>query len=289
MTSAPADGIKHIGEVVHKVTEVNPCRRLQIVAALLVIVGVLGIAVVVGNYISPSGEGLSDLLDEPKADVMGQVKTADGTPLVGARVTDVRSDESYVTGVSGWYFLEDIRTGRVELRMEADDYKTVIKTVTIERGESIVDIVAVPGTGEIEVEGTVVPGPGDPGKGTVLLVGAIIIASGLALVAAYFAYSHIRYPIVLTSAVLGLLTWGWYVGSVAALIALILVLPLRREFRDNPQGCATPWREEPPPPIEDPGDSDGKGDGDGTEAIDVTTHQEPGRETEGTGGMQPGG
>ena len=269
----------------HKVTEVNPCRRLQVVAFLLVVVGVLGIAVAVGNYISPSGEGLSDLLDEPKADVLGQVKTADGTPVVGARVTDERSDESYVTGASGWYFLEDIKTGIVELRMEADGFKTVIKTVSIERGESVVDIVAVPGTGEIKVEGTAVPGPGDSGKGTGLLVGAVIIASGLALVAAYFAYSHTRYPIVLAGALLGLLTWGWYVGSVAALLALILVLPLRREFRDNPKGCAAPWREETPPPIEVPEDNDG----DGTEAIDVTTDQGPDRGTEGTGGMQPGG
>jgi hypothetical protein len=288
MTSAGADGVRHLGEVVHRVTEVNPCRRLQAVAVLLAVVGVLGLTVAVGNYVRPSGEGLGDLLDEPKADVLGQVKTADGTPVPGARVTDEGSGGSSVTGLSGWYFIEDVPTGRVELRMVAEGYRTVVLTVSVERGESVVDIVAEPGAGEVVLEGSAVPRAGDPVRGSAVIVVAIAAASVVTLLAAYMAYTHTRYFVVLTGALAGLLTWGWYVGSAAALLALVLVLPLRREFRDNPQECSTPWKEEPPPPIEVPDDEGEESGAPREEALEVTEHQGPAPGQDGTGGMRPG-
>ena len=57
MTSAGADDRKHLAEVDHHLPEVNPCRRLQLVAVLLAIVGVLGIVVAVGNSATSPSSG----------------------------------------------------------------------------------------------------------------------------------------------------------------------------------------------------------------------------------------
>jgi hypothetical protein len=253
MASAGADGKGHLADVVHELAEVRPCRRLQVVAALLVVVAILGLAVTVAVVTVPAGEGLGSLLDRSKADVMGQVKEADGTPVVGATVTCVKNGRSSDTGASGWYFLEGLPTGEVELRMEAEGFDTVLQTVSMERGQYVVDIIATPGVGQTIVDGRAVPKAGDPSRGTAIMAVGVGAVSVLALVGAYLAYLHRRYPVVLAACLLGTLTWGWFAGSALAVIALLLLLPLRREFYDTGPGCEAPWHEPPPPGLDDEG------------------------------------
>jgi hypothetical protein len=277
MTSAEADGKGHLADVVLELPEVRPCKRLQVVAALLVIIAVLGLAVTVAIVTTPSGEGLGSLLDRTKADVMGQVKEADGTPLDGATVMCVKNGRTSETGISGWYFLEDLPTGRVELRMEAEGYNTVLQTVSIERGQYVVDIIATPGVGQTIVDGKAVPKAGDPSKGASIMALGIGAVSVLALIGAYLAYLHRRYPVVLAACLLGTLTWGWFAGSALAIIALLLLLPLRREFHDTGPGCEAPWHEPPPPGLEDVGHED------------EGATEEPRREEEPAPTSEPGG
>ncbi|MCK4969136.1 MAG: hypothetical protein KAS77_01365, partial [Thermoplasmata archaeon] len=59
-------------------SEVPTCRRLHLATVLLIIVGVLGIATAVTLAYDMSGEGLDGLLGKNEADVMGQVREADG-------------------------------------------------------------------------------------------------------------------------------------------------------------------------------------------------------------------
>lgn len=262
------------------------CRRLQLVAVLLGIVGVLGLATSGLVAVSPAGEGFDDLLPDDEADVMGQVRDDEGNLVEGATVTYSKGGISDTTGSGGWYFLEGVDTGNVVLTMEADGFKTVERTVQLERGKYTVDFLAEAGTGTVEVSGAAVPEPGDAGARTWLMAVGIAVASVFALLGAYSAYVHRWYPLVLVGCLFGLLTWGWFVGSALSVLSLIVVLPLRGHFGPKDIECELPWHEPPPPDLEVP-DDEGTGE-DAETPLEVASVDTPPPGGTGPGGIPPG-
>jgi len=259
-------------------SEVPSCRRLHLATVLLIAVGVLGIATAVTLAYDMSGEGLDGLLGENEADVMGQVRESDGHLVADATITHEKTGTSSTSGVTGWYFLEELETGKVVLTMEAQGYKTVVKTVHLERGQYVIDFLAEPGTGQVEVGDDPVAEPADAKTGGRLLVIGIIICSAFSLVGAYAAYLRRWYSLVLIGSVLGILTWGWLLGSVLSLVSLITIMPLRREFGKRSNVSEVPWNEPPPPSIPLPED----------DVVDVDPLKVAGEQPGDSGGMPPG-
>lgn len=262
------------------------CKRLQLVAVLLGTVGVLGLVTAGMVALSPAGEGFDGLLPVDEVDVMGQVRDSEGYLVLGATVTYEDGGISSDTGTTGWYLLEGVDTGKVVLTMEADGYKTVKKTVDLERGTYTVDFLAEVGTGTVELPGTAVPDASDPGAKTWLMVVGFIVASTFALLGAIMAHLHRTYVLVVIGCILGILTWGWFIGSALAVLSLIIVLPLRNQFGPKAIECEQPWHEPPPPDLDVPDDDDGASGGE--RAIDVTHVRTGPSEREGAGGMPPG-
>ncbi len=262
------------------------CRRLHLVAVLLGIVGVLGLVTAGMVATSPAGEGLGGLLPMEDADVMGQVRDTDGYLIPEAKVSYEKGGLSDTTGTTGWYFLEGVDTGEVVLKMEVDGYKTVLKTVHLERGQYNVDFLAESGDGTVELPDIAVPKPGDPGAQTWLMALGMVIASAFVLLGAIAAYLRRWYPLVIIGCLLGILTWSWYVGSVISIVSLIIVVPLRGQFGQKAIECEIPWHEPPPPDLDVPDDGDGSSNTDG--AIDVATIGTGPSGREGVGGMPPG-
>ncbi|NIP35019.1 MAG: hypothetical protein GWN18_08780, partial [Thermoplasmata archaeon] len=153
MAEGPEEGKGAVRRAFIGNSPVPVCRRLHLVAVLLTIVGILGIATSVMVAVAPAGEGLDGLLPDDEADVMGQVRDANGYLVEDATVTYPKGGLSDTTGATGWYFLSGVETGEVVLKMEADGYKTVEKTVHLERGKYTVDFLAEPGSGTVEVPG----------------------------------------------------------------------------------------------------------------------------------------
>jgi len=278
MSDPPPDLKERIDTTFMGRSEVPTCRRLHLATVLLVIVGVLGIATAVTLAYDMSGEGLDGLLGKNEADVMGQVREADGHLVSDATVTYDKTGDSSTTGVTGWYFLNELETGEVVLTMEAEGYKTVIKTIYLERGQYVVDFLAEPGSGTVEVEGDPIAEPADTLAGGILLVIGILICSAFALVGAYAAYLHRWYVLVIIGSILGILTWGWFIGSALAVVSLITVLPLKKEFGKRSNECDVPWKEPPPPSIP-PSEDD---------VIDVESIKVADVKPGGSGGMPPG-
>jgi hypothetical protein len=261
-------------------------KGLRLVTVLLFLVGILGLATAVLVATSPAGEGLDALLPDDEVDVNGQVRDADGYLVEGAVVTYQEGGISDTTGASGWYFLEGIETGKVVLRMEAPGYKTVEKTLHLERGKYTVDFLAEPGSGTVEVPGVAVAGPGDAGDRTWMMAAGIAVASVFALLGGIAAYLQRWYPLVIVGCIFGLLSWGWYIGSAVSIVALLVALPLRGHFGPKAIGDDRPWHEPPPPDLDIP-DEEGS-EGDTEEPMDVSCVEPPPPGTEGPGGMQPG-
>ncbi len=261
------------------------CRRLHLVAVLLGIVGVLGLVSAAMVAISPAGGGLDGLLPQDEADVMGQVRDAEGYLVLGATVSYDAGGLTSETGTTGWYFLEGLDTGEVVLEMEADGYKTVRKTVHLERGQYTVDFLAEPGTGTVELPGIAIPEATDPGAQTWMMVLGIVVASVFALLGATMAYLHKMYILVVIGCLFGILTWGWFIGSALSVLSLIIVLPLRSQFGPKAIECELPWHEPPPPDMDVP--DEGEAASGGEKAIEVTHIRTGPSEREGVGGMPP--
>ena len=246
----------------------RPVRRLQLAAALLVVAAVMGVLGAVAAWSAQDGTvGLGELLEEPRADVMGVVKDADGDPVEGVTVTAVGEGMSSTTGVDGYYFLEGVPTGRVELRAEAQGYVTVVRKVSLERGTYVVDLVTRVGSGLEEVPSSPAPSAADSTSGAYIVVLAMAVGVAGAVAGALCAWARRLYALALAGALLGLFTWGWWLGTALAAVAVTLVAPLRREFHGAPRERILPWDmgpsspprprrapapEAPPPPRERP-------------------------------------
>ena len=231
----------------------RPVRRLQLAAVLLVVAAVMGILGAVAAWSAQDDVvGLGELLEEPRADVMGVVKDDDGDPVAGATVTAVGEGMSSTTGVDGYYFLEGVPTGRVELRAEAQGYVTVVRKVSLERGTYIVDVVTRVGSGLEEVPSRPAPAAGDTTRGAYVVVLAMVVGAVAAVAGALGAWARSYYTLALAGAVLGLFTWGWWLGTALAVVAVVLVAPLRREFRGAARERTHLWDIGPAPPPKGP-------------------------------------
>jgi len=225
-----------------------PVRRLQLAAALLFIVAILGILATAASYSGYGGiEGLGSLLEEPKADVMGVVKDSDGDPVAGATVTVRETGGTATTGGSGFYLIAGVPTGSVHIEAAADGRQTVVRHATLERGTYVLDFVSDPGDGTVEEPGGAVPAAGDPTAGASLAIAAMAAASVAALLGAYECYARRYYSVALAGTLLALLSWGWWAGTLLAMVALLLVLPTRAEFRGKREEAPFPWDEDGPP------------------------------------------
>ena len=282
MADGPQEENGRIRRAFKGTSAVPVCKRLYLVTILLGIVGILGLVTAGIVATSPAGEGLGDILPTKEADVMGQVRDAEGYLVPEARISYDKGGLSDTTGTSGWYFLEGVDTGKVELKMEAHGYKTVVKTVNLERGKYTVDFLAEPGTGTVEVPGIAFPEAGDPGKSTWLVALGFTVASVIVLLGALGAYLHKWYPLVIIGCLIGILTWGWFIGSAIAILALLITIPLRDQFGPKAIECELPWHDEPPPELDVTDDVDGE------KAIDVATVPKSPSGQGGSGGMPPG-
>ncbi len=245
MGASPPRGVR---ELVEEAIPVElPVRRLQVAVALLVVAAVLGLVAASVAWSGYSGvEGLGELLGEPRADVMGVVKDSDGDPVPNALVAVVGESMSTRSGEDGWYFLEDVSTGRVEMRCEADGRQTVVRKVALERGTYVVDFVSEVGSGTVEVPSSPVPEGGDPSKGAGWTIGAMVIASVMAVVGALTVHTRRSFVLALACSLVALLTWGWWAGTALAAVVVALIAPLSKEFRSRPRRRVLPWDAETP-------------------------------------------
>jgi hypothetical protein len=250
-----------------------PVRRLQAAAVLLFAVTILGVLATVASYSGYGGiEGLGTLLEEPRADVMGVVKDSDGDPVAGATVTVQESGETATTGGSGFYLLSGVPTGSVHIQAVAEGRQTVVRHATLERGTYVLDFVSVPGDGTVEEPGRAVAAAGDASAGASLALVAMAVASVAALVGAYECYARRYYSVALVGTLLGLLSWGWWAGTLLGVVALLLVLPMRTEFRGKRKEAPFPWDEDGPPRVSS------------AEGVPPDARREPGAPTGPSGG-----
>jgi hypothetical protein len=223
-----------------------------IAGALLIITAVLGLAfgsaLVVGSMIFADFDDFIKSFDpNTEIDIYGQVTLVDGTPVENANISIIDTDLYAQTDGNGSYILYNVPIGNQEIMVEKDGYSTIIQKVFLS-SDGNQDYSGINTDTNDETKSTAkkynfVLRPGDdvinkgsfmPFEwiGSILIVCSVIviILSMITLIAGYFALKRTKLPLVITGAVLGIITIGFMLGTILAIIALFIILLSKNEF-----------------------------------------------------------
>ena len=231
--------------------------RPAIAGVLLIITAILGLltSCVLFNSVSvfeDSDEDVQFFGMSNRADVTGTVIYEDtGMPAENVRVTIISENLSTTTDPYGHFAIRNVRTGRQEIMVEKVGYNTIILKTFIMPSTGGADDESG-GADEDEnddldnyFEFELTTGEGvinEKGEGALtwlqnFMYGCgtvIIILSLLAIVGGVFAIKRKHFWFAALSGVFGLFTIGFFIGSILAFIALIVLFICRREFRTTP-------------------------------------------------------
>lgn len=196
-------------------------------------------------------------------EVGGVVTDMQGDVLQGVSVEILDTGNVSVTNADGRYFLGDIPVGSYTIEASFPGYTTVAKPIVLEGGfPRLIDFALEPGNDRVVMEPEREPNFQNPAAGAFALAVAVLFASGMAAAGGISAIRHRNYLIAVTGAAAGVLTLGYFIGSIAAIAALAILASLRHGFREA-EFHHLPWEEEPEGYVEGEEGAGGSGGGAG--------------------------
>lgn len=206
-------------------------KRMRIIFIVLLIVGMLGMissfSTIVGTF------SIYDLEEKsPNKLVTLSVWVIDaesGRPLENVNIS-LTGDSGNFSGTSndqGLTVIEDIISGEMELTVSKEGYKTVRSAITIKKGSpNVVDIPMERGSEEEELPILVHQFRIKKYSGLYTNVAAslMFLASLMALISAFFVYRKEFFSLTLFCAFLSIFSFGFLIGSILALMAVVLII-----------------------------------------------------------------
>ncbi len=205
---------------------------LKIAFILLILVFILGVAHGANSLVQRTEQPINSELDESTTvDIQGKViDFQSGTPIGNCKVTILKTGQSTTTSVDGQYFIPNVKAGVYDVKAEAEGYKKIIKTVTVDPELlGSVNFEMRSGVGEQNIDQSVVME--EKVKQSVNYIGLLIILfSCFALVSAFLIRRRNLFGLCMISAFISILSIGAFVGTFLGIIALILIMMSRTEF-----------------------------------------------------------
>lgn len=220
--------------------------QLRLVGWLLVASALLGLATMAFLLLLDSDEDSSRILRDVSGTgrLAGRITNDQGDPLLGVNLTLIGTNLTTETDGNGEYRLEAVPAGQQNLTFRKPGYVTLhYHTIIVpEQGNRLATLQLKAGEGSQEQR--------DPRQRQLLdqslsvcatLVFILVIFTG---VGGYKSLQGRDYTWVVGGALMGLFTFGFLLGSLLSLAALILALKYRRLYREED------WPPPPPPPAE---------------------------------------
>jgi hypothetical protein len=223
----------------------RPSNKPAVVGSLLVIVAVLGLITASFGFIGISffnnADGWFSGEDGAVTTVSGVVESLNGTPLEGARISVQGESFTAIADEDGTYILYGVPMGDQTLIVEKEGFTTINHRVTLfgdpfgfeQSGtpEQDIDFVMSPGTGEVTTGNWIDEDFMNFAAFLYVCMAVVLICSVLALVGGWFAFKRTNLPFVVIGAIAGIFTFGLFIGSVLAFIALFVLLLSIDEFK----------------------------------------------------------
>jgi len=247
----------------HRVVRPGAGRRrtaISLAGVMLLIAAALGFVTAAG-VLASYGTNQPEQLPGAPVEVSGTVTDVNGTALVNASVHVVSGTNSSLTNADGWYFLGQMRPGVYTLEASKQGYQTERRTIELKPGfPRIVDFALPSGSGTSEGASDRVHIYGNPNAGVIALGLTVFFCSSLAVVGGISALRHRHYVLAVVGAAAGVLTLGFFVGTILSAVALAILGSLKTGFLEA-QSHRIPWERsaEKEEPDEEPTESPAEG------------------------------
>lgn len=215
-------------------------RRMVIAFWILVIVGILGLASSVATVMSSFT--IKDLEEQsPNDTVTFSVWVFDSTtgrPIQGANI-GITDGSYYVNGTSdseGLIVLENVRTGTFQMFLHHPDYKTIKGEIFVSKGTpNVLDVPMETGNPSQTAEASLVPIRSRTYSPELTNIMAVVMfmSSVSAFISAFFVRMREFFMLAVISAFLSIFSFGFLLGSILSLVAIILVINSYRGFYHN--------------------------------------------------------
>ena len=204
----------------------GPRSRAQLAGLLLLAVAVLGLLAATASAVKWSSYD-SPWDDEATASLHGSVIDVDGNPLEDVRVA--ASGQQTFTDGEGRYFLHNLTAGELKVTFFSPAYRTHDVWIDLRpAGTNLLNAELTEGDGhDVEDQRSHVLRPWPP---TQALAAVMAVMSLLALLGSAAALLERHFRLALFGAVAGILSWGFLLGSLFSLAALLLLLGDRERF-----------------------------------------------------------
>jgi len=227
----------------------------RMAGGLLIVTGILGLILGImmiagGTYMMNGGNFSMD--DWGQVDISGLVLDAGGAPIDNATLSVEGTHISVTTDATGHYQMLGVPGGYQQITLEKSGYNTIIRHVFIvpENGDDSQNwgnrMVI---TDDTELNYTMTPGTGTFTYGEeggfmttegvetlVMLFGVVFTICAIgAIVGGAYALKTEKYHVTIIGAVMGIFSVGFGIGSILAIIALLILVLSSNEFKANGQ------------------------------------------------------
>jgi hypothetical protein len=231
-----------------------PYRRVKssskptIAGILLLIAGILGIifagfAGFIGVLMGDMESFIKLTGSDDNTEISGEVIYESGIPVEDVNISILGTTIFTNTDENGKFSLENVPVGKQRIKVEKENYNTIIyKTFIFPTGEewwaglesdeenrdNYYEFVLEPGDRELE-KGSYPP---FEVLSSVAYVCAIVFAitSVFAIIGGYFALKRSNFSMAIIGAILGIFSLGFVIGSIFAIIAIVLLFLSKDEF-----------------------------------------------------------
>ena len=204
----------------------GPRSRAQLAGLLLLAVAVLGLLAATATAVKWSSYD-SPWDDEATASLHGSVIDVDGKPLEDVRVA--ASGQQTFTDGEGRYFLHNLTAGELKVTFFSPGYRTHDVWIDLRGGGTTwlhAELKAGDGHDvDYQLSHLLRPWPPPQAQAAVMAVMSL-----LALLGSAAALLERHFRLALFGAVAGILSWGFLLGSLFSLAALLLLLGDRERF-----------------------------------------------------------
>ena len=206
--------------------------RSRLAGFFLLIVLVLGLMNSVSIlYEAQHVKDPDQILTESSGIVYGRVTDPEGVGIPDAEVTVVGTSNNAYTDSDGWYFITSVPVKEYKVEADKANYTSIIKKVKVEEQmPRPVNFQLSRGSGIKEVPTRVPEEMGDLQQSYALSAIASVVGAVFAGIGAILCFKRTRFKTALLCSAIGVLSYGFLIGLVLSVLALMLIVSARAGF-----------------------------------------------------------
>ncbi len=234
-----------------------------VAGSLLLIIGIIGL--IFSAFVVGGGIALDNFEDIPFEGftvtyITGTITDSSGSPLENVSIALVDSHLQAITDENGTYQIYGIPSGYHQLRIEKTGYTTLIYNTYIlsfeEKSDFMSDFQDTNGDNPLTIDNDNYNFQLSEGSGTYMYGSEIaphrnffnifggfisgfgvitLFCSALSIVGGYFAINRKKHVLVVLCSIAAIFSFGFFIGSLLAIIALIIVIISSNEFEEKCQ------------------------------------------------------